>query len=215
MAEEAAVDIVVGMRDEASQQMQNLQKNTQDAAVSTESMGWELGSTSEFLNEYHVQTNQATIQTLQFNLALTSMGSALTAVGSLMNQVDNEAAKMAANFLTTTGAILSTTSAVMQMIPYIKQMVQWFRNLAITQAIMRSLQGPAGWAILAGAGVAAAGAVYGINRLTGAWGGGGGGGGSGGTTVIQTPAFAGSRADARKFGSEMQNYQRQNTRVGR
>jgi hypothetical protein len=138
MAQEAAVTVVMRMRDEASQGMQNFGANTQ----------------------------QAQIESLQLNSALTAMGSALTGVGSLLNQLDSPMAKVAATTITTAGAILATSSAIIQAIPYIKQMTASLRNMAIAQALVRALSGPAGWLTL-GAGLAIGGAAaYGISRAT-------------------------------------------------
>lgn len=136
MAQEAAVTVVMRMRDEASQGMQTFGKNTQ----------------------------QAQIESIQLNSALTAMGSALTGVGSLLNQLDSPMAKVAATTITTAGAILSTASAITQALPYIKQLTSSLRNLAVAQAIVKALSGPAGWLTL-GAGLAVGGAAaYGITR---------------------------------------------------
>jgi len=147
MANEAAVTVVLRMQDEASTQMENFGKTTQ----------------------------QATIESLQMNVALTAMGSAFTAVGSLVSQLDNPVAEMAGNFLMTAGAIMTTVSAVIMMLPYLRQLVAHLRNVAISQAIVRALSGPAGWiglGIAAGAGVGIAVATM------------GGGGGPSQVTVV-------------------------------
>lgn len=138
MANEAAVTVVMRMRDEASQGMQQFGKTTQ----------------------------QAQIEAIQFNAALTAMGSALTGVGSLIGQIDNSAAKMASTFLVTGGAILSTTSAIIQAIPYIKQLTSSLRNMAIAQALVKALSGPAGWLTLGAGAIIGGGVAYGISRTT-------------------------------------------------
>lgn len=184
MANEAATTIVLRMRDEASASMQN----------------------------FGQETTEARLASLEFNSALTAMGGALTAVGSLVGQLGGENAKMAATFITTAGAILTTTSAIIQSIPYIRQMITWIRNLAIAQAVLRALSGPAGWVTL-GVGLAVAGAATaGIMAATGGFSGGGGGG----TTVnVNSQAFAGNEAEARKFGSKVQRFSREGERLGR
>lgn len=161
------------------------------------------------MNQFGQTTQQATIQSIQMNAALTAMGSALTGVGSLLGQVDTPAAKLASTFLTTGGAMLSTTSAIIQMIPYIKQMITWLRSLAVTQAIVKALSGPAGWATL-GIGLAVAGAATaGIVAATGGFGG-------GGTTVnVNSQAFAGNTAEARKFATKINRFGREESRIGR
>lgn len=167
---------------------------------------------SAAMNQFGQTTDQATIQSIQMNAALTAMGSALTGVGSLLTQVDTPAAKLAGTFLTTGGAMLATTSAIMTMIPYIKQMITWLRSLAVTQAIVKALSGPVGWAQI-GIGMAVAGAATaGIIGMTGGFSGGGGGG----TTVnVNAQAFAGNTSEARKFASKIQRYSREESSIGR
>ncbi len=147
MAEEAAVNVVMRMRDETSADLANV--------------GATMGQTE--------------MQALQLNVALTAMGSALTAVGSLVGQLENPTAKMAATFLMTAGAMLSTVAAIGAMIGPVRMLIQQLRNLAIAQAIVQALTGPVGWAKI-GIGLAVAGvATAGIVGLTGGFGGGGGG----------------------------------------
>jgi len=183
MADEAIVTIVARMRDEASPKMSQLGKTT--------------------------ETSQMTMA--NFRMTLVAVGSALTAVGSLLGKMDNPAAKMASNFLLISGAMTSTVGAIFNMIPMIRQLITWLRTLAITQAIVKSLAGPVGWAQLGiGLGVAAA-ATAGIVAATGGF-----GGKQGATIVnINAQAFTGSRADARKFGSQIKQIQVSETRLGR
>lgn len=154
-------------------------------------------------------TQQAEIQSLQLNAALTAMGGALTAIGSLLGQLDNPLAKTASTFLVTGGAILMTAAAIGTMLPFLRTMIATLRTLAIVQTIVAALTGPVGWARIGiGLGVAAA-ATAGIVAATGGFGG-------GGTTVnINTAAFMGSDADARKFSEKVQRFNRENERLGR
>ena len=145
MADEAAVNLIMRMRDEASDDIANL------------------GSTMA----------NTEVQAFQMNLALTSMGSAMTAVGSLVNQLDNPIAKMGATFLMTAGAMMTTVSAIIQMMPYLRSLVTMLRSVAVAQAIVAALAGPVGWAKIGiGLGVAAA-ATTGIVGMTGGFSGGG------------------------------------------
>jgi len=145
MANEAAVTVVMRMKDEASAGMQQFGQTTQ----------------------------QTEIQALQLNAALTAMGSAFTAVGSLVGQLENPLAKTASTFLMTGGAILSTVAAIGTMLPYIRTLITSLRALAITQTLVAALSGPVGWGRLAiGLGIAA-GATAGIVAATGGFGGGG------------------------------------------
>lgn len=161
MANEAGVTVVLRMRDEASAQMESFGQTTQ----------------------------QTQIEALQMNAALTAMGSAFTAVGALIGQIDSPMAKVASNFLLTGGAILTTTSAVIQMLPYIRQLIAHLRTLAIAQAIVQALSGPAGWI---GLGIAA-GAAGGIALATR-------GGGGGVSTTVVNNNIQGSVITERQLG---------------
>lgn len=163
------------------------------------------------MQQFGETTTEARIQSLEMTTALTAMGSALTAVGSLINQIDSPAAKMAATFITTAGAIMSTTAAIMMALPYIRQMITWLRNLAVVQSVVAALSGPIGWGKLAiGLGLAAAGtaAVYGMT-------GGFGGGGRTQVVNVNSQAFAGNEAEARKFGSRINRFGEQEQSIGR
>ena len=186
MADEAAVNVVMRMRDEASADLA------------------QVGGT---------MANTET-QALQLNLALTSVGAAFSAVGALVNQLDNPMAKMAATFLMTAGAMMTTVSAIIQMIPYIRQLITWIRNLAIAQAILQALSGPKGWVTL-GVGLAlAGGATAGIVGMTGGFGGGGGGGGT--TNVnINAGVLMGDETQARQLSQMVKRNIDEDTRLGR
>ena len=185
MANEAAITIVGRMRDEISDKMGNLASNTKHAEVNM----------------------------MNFKIGLTAVGSALTATGALINRIDSPLAKNAATWLLTAGALFSTTSAIIAMIPVIRNLITWLRSLAIMQTIVKALSGPIGWAQVGiGLGIAAAGtaAIYGMSAMAR------GGGTGGGTTVnINSQAFAGNTAEARKFASKIQRYSREETRLGR
>jgi len=156
-------------------------------------------------------TEQATLASLDFSMTLTAVGGALTAVGALVNQIDNPTAKLAATFFMTGGAIMTTTSAIIQMIPYIRSLITWLRGLAVTQALVKALSGPVGWAQL-GVGLAIAGAATaGIYAMTGGF------GGPRTTTVnIQGgPLVMENDAQMRKFAATINDAQRRDERVGR
>jgi hypothetical protein len=130
MANEAAVTLIMRMRDEASPEMKKFAGTTQTAAL----------------------------ESFRFNLALSAIGGALTSLGALVGKADSPAAKLASTFLITGGAIFQTTAAIIHMIPYIQQMITWLRSLAVAQALVKALQGPIGL-IGVGAAIGAAGAV--------------------------------------------------------
>ena len=182
MASEVSTVMVLRMRDEASAQLTNFASTTE----------------------------QATLASLNFSMTLTAVGGALTAVGALVNQIDNPTAKLAATFLMTGGAIMTTTSAIIQMVPYIRTLITSLRALAITQAIVKALSGPVGWAQL-GIGLAVAGAATtGIVAMTGGF--------SGGATTVTIqggPLVMENDAAMRRFASIISDAQRREAKVGR
>jgi len=183
MADEAAVNLIFRARDEASDDIANM-------------------------GETMAQTE---VQSFQLNLALTSMGSAMSAVGSLVNQIENPVAKMGATFLMTAGAMMTTVSAIIQMIPYIRSLITMLRGLAIAQALVAALAGPAGWVKL-GVGLAVAGAAAaGIVGMTGGF-----GGGRGGSTVnINNPVLMGDASTAKQLSRMVKQNIDEDTRLGR
>jgi len=182
MADEVSTVMVLRMRDEASAQMKQFAGTTQEAALAS----------------------------LDFKMTLTAVGGALTAVGALVNQIDNPTAKLAATFLMTGGAIMTTASAILQMIGPVKQLITWLRTLAVTQAIVKALSGPVGWAQI-GIGLAVAGAATaGIMAMTGGF-----GGGSTNVNIQGGPLVMSNDSDMRKFGAAISESQRREQRVGR
>lgn len=187
MANEAAVTIVARMRDEASGKMANLGKQTQ-------------------------QTN---VNMTDLRMTLTAVGSAFVGIGSLLGKLDNPLAKTASNFFLIGGAIGSTAGAILNVIPYIGKLITWLRNLAIVQTIVKALSGPAGWVQL-GVGLAIAGAATaGVLAMTGGLRGSTGGGTTAQVVNINSQAFTGNDAEARKFASKVQRYSREESRLGR
>ena len=182
MADEVSTVMVLRMRDEASAQLTN----------------------------FAATTEQATLASLDFKMTLTAVGGALTAVGALVNQIDNPTAKLAATFLMTGGAIMTTTSAIISMLPYIRTLITSLRTLAVTQAIVKALSGPVGWAQL-GVGLAIAGAATaGIMAMTGGFG--------GGTTTVKIeggPLVMENDAQMRKFAAIINESNRREGKVGR
>ena len=140
MADEAATTIVLKMRDEASQKMNNFGDTTQ----------------------------AVTLESLQLQVALTAVGGALSALGGILGMIDNPAAKAAQTFLMFGGALFSTAAAIGTVIPVIKSLVGSLKSLAIIQTIVKAMQGPVGWAQigigLGIAGVATAGIIAMSNR---------------------------------------------------
>jgi len=183
MADEVSTVMVLRMRDEASAQM----------------------------TAFAGTTEQATVASLDFAMTLTAVGGALTAVGALVNQIDDPTAKLAATFIMTGGAILTTTSAIIHMIGPIRNLITWLRSLAVTQALVKALSGPVGWAQL-GVGLAIAGAATaGIYAMTGGFGG-------GRTTTVNIqggPLVLENDAAMRRFSDQITDAQRREEKVGR
>lgn len=186
MADEAAITIVTRARDEASAKMNNVTNAMEKQALTAQNL-------------------QAT---------LTATGGALTAVGSLMGQMESPAAKLASTFMVTAGAILSTTGAILAALPMIRQLITTLRSLAIVQALVAALSGPAGWGTLAIGLALAGGAAAAIYGISGGFSGGGSRSQSAQVVNINGPVM-GNDADARRFSRRMQTIQREETRLGR
>lgn len=134
MVDEASVVIVAKMRDETSGKMANLSATT--------------------------QKTQANMQSLA--LTAVAVGGALTALGGLLGQMDDPLAKTASKFLMIGSSLIQTAIAIALIIPLLEGLAvaTWLVNAA--QTVWLALQGPRGWAILAGAGVAIAATVGGM-----------------------------------------------------
>ena len=147
MADEAAVTIVMRMRDEASAKLKTV------------------GTTMQ----------NTTAQAFQFQLMMTTVGSALGAVAGLLNQLDSPMAKSAAKFFAIGSAALLMGSAIWQLRAPLVALIGWFRGLAIAKAFVLALSGVGIPMLLAGLAIGGAAAV-GITAATGGFGGGGGAG---------------------------------------
>jgi len=162
------------------------------------------------MNNFAVTTEQATMASLDFQMTLTAVGGALTAVGALVNQLESPTAKMAATWLMTGGAMMTTVSAIISMLPHIRSLITSLRALAVTQAIVKALSGPVGWAQL-GIGLAIAGAATaGIYAMTGGFG--------GGTRTVEIkggPLIMENDAQMRRFASVINETNRREARIGR
>jgi hypothetical protein len=189
MANEAAVTMVMRMRDEASPKLKNV------------------GQTME----------QTQVKSLQFGLALTTLGSAMGALGGLMGQIDHPMAKMLQNFLMLGSAAILSISAIGQLIPVLKGLTGVTRALAVAKAFLLGLSGPAGWAML-GAGLAlGAGAAVAVTAATGGFSGGAGTpAGQGNVTHVNINGpVMGNEQEARQFARKIQSFNREDSRVGR
>lgn len=210
MADEVSTVMVLRMRDEASQQMNSFAQTTDQATVATGSLSETTAGASSQLTSLTTTTEQATLASLNFQMTLTAVGSALTAVGALVGQLESPTAKMAATWLMTAGAMMTTVSAIIAMLPFIRNLITSLRALAITQAIVKALSGPVGWAQL-GIGLAIAGAATaGIYAMTGGFG--------GRTTTVNIqggPLIMENDAQMRRFANEITEAQRREEKVGR
>lgn len=210
MADEVSTVMVLRMRDEASREMNSFAQTTGQATVATGALSETSKDASSQLVNLTGTTDQATLSSLNFQMTLTAVGSALTAVGALVGQLESPTAKMAATWLMTGGAMMTTVSAIISMMPHIRNLITSLRALAITQAIVKALSGPVGWAQL-GIGLAIAGAATaGIIAMTGGFG--------GRTTTVNIqggPLVVENDAQMRRFASAITEAQRRDERVGR
>ena len=140
MADEAAVNIVLKMRDEATPQMQKFGQTMQTT----------------------------TTQSLEMSVGLVAIGGAMTALGSLLNQIDNPMAKTAANFLTIAGGVLQTVVAIKLALPLIAQLTTALLAQAAVRSFLAALSG-IGIARVIGAVAITGVAVAGIAAATGAF----------------------------------------------
>jgi len=136
MADEAVVTMVARMRDEG-------------ASAGLRSMGNTVASETMRLND--------------FRMTLVATGSALTAIGSLANRSNNEFLKQASTWLMVAGAMSTTTGAILHMIPMVTRLTASLRQMAVVQAILKALSGPAGWVTLGVGAAVGVGAVAAIN----------------------------------------------------
>lgn len=185
MANEAAVTMVMRMRDEASPKLKNV------------------GKTME----------QTQVQSLQFGLALTTLGSAMSALGGLLGQIDNPMAKMGQQFLMIGSAAILSISAIAQLIPLLGGLTKALRSAAIAQAFLAAVSGVGIPALLAGLAIGA-GAAVAITAATGGFSGGGGGAGNVTHVNINGPVM-GNEQEARQFARKIQSFNREDARIGR
>lgn len=185
MADEVASTIVLKMRDEASQKMENFGDTTQTVAM----------------------------ESLQLQVALVAVGGALSAVGGLLGQIDSPAAKTAQTFLMFGGAVFSAAAAIGAMLPVIRSLITSLKALAIVKAIVAALSGPVGWATLGiGLGIAGA-ATAGIIAMTGGFG--GGQARTTNVNIRGGPLLMDDDAAMTRFGRRITEVQDQDKAVGR
>lgn len=134
MANEAGLVVAVTMRDNASAQMQQFGRTT----------------------------DQTRLRALELKTAVMGMATMFSYASSLLTQIDNPMAKSAASFLRTAGYALHTATAISFMLPQIRSLITGLRTLNVTLAVTRALSGPWGWVGL-GVAAAAGGGLIGMN----------------------------------------------------
>lgn len=137
MANEAAVAVVVRMRDEASPKMQQFGQNMNKASQSMQ---------------------QTQVAALEMKVAVLAAAQVFSQLSSLLGQIDNPAAKAASRFLNIANYIILTGVAIQTFLPMIKSLIIQLRSLAVAKALVSAFSGPVGWIGL-GVGAAAVGGV--------------------------------------------------------
>lgn len=135
-----------------------------------------------------VRNNQTAFSDLA--MGATFMGTALIGMASAMEKSNSETIKGLGSTLSLVGGIMSAVGAATYFVYSVGKMVEALKALNIMLAIRNALQGPTGWAVLGGAAIVGAGAIYGISKVTS--GGSGGGGRSETTNVTVHQHIAGS-----------------------
>ena len=77
--------------------------------------------------------------------------------------LDMDTIKFTASVIAGVAAFVLTIKTLVKVAKAVKGFIKLLRELAVAKATVTAFSGPAGWAMLAGAGIAAAGAVVGIN----------------------------------------------------
>lgn len=233
MADEAAITIVMRMRDEASQKMADFGAKTQELETQLTEAGTIMGVAGAAMVAMTVMAAKAADENGELAAAFAEVKEeagefmkqvgegvlpillvlldVLTSVLKIMNMIPAPVLKIAGAIGFMGGSALLAIGALLMFIVTMGKLVRAYKEIIKLQIVQKALtMGPLGWAAIAGGLAVAGAAIYGVSQLTSS-----SGGDRGGNVIIQSPAFTGSRADARKFGTDMQTYQRQNTRVGR
>jgi len=152
-----------------------------------------------------------------------------TKLFDILNMLPAPIVRIGGSLLLFGGGLLAVIGSIFLFMATIGKLIKALKELAIAQVVLKAFSGPIGWGQIAiGAGVAAAGvgAIVGLTRFAG----GVPSGPSPATVVAAQPvmqrgpsptvninaqAFTGSRADARKFGADIQRISRSEQRLGR
>ena len=163
---EAAVTLVMRMRDEASAGLANFGQTASQSTVATSTMKTSLNSATGEMDKFGKTAESARLPASRFRYETIALGAAMSSVGGLIGKINSPAAKMVGNFLQISGAILLTVSSIAHVLPYLSSLVNSLRNVAIMQSIVKALSGPAGWLTLGAGLVAGVGAGYAISSAT-------------------------------------------------
>ncbi len=125
---EAALSILLTMKDEASSKFVNVNKN--------------------------IHINRVALQ--QLATSVTYLGATFLGLGIAMDKMNNPFAQSVGHMFMMVGAIASSVGAAAQFIASIGKMVKALQSLHLMQILTQAFSGPVGWASL-GVGVAVAG----------------------------------------------------------
>lgn len=92
-------------------------------------------------------------------MGVSHLGMTFLSLGVAMQSTNNELMKSVGQTFAMLGGFLSSVAAAFQFVRAIAMMVDALKKLQQAQIISLALSGPRGWAILAGAGIAVAGAT--------------------------------------------------------
>ncbi|MFA5429850.1 MAG: hypothetical protein WC329_01670 [Candidatus Omnitrophota bacterium] len=166
MANEAAVVVVAKWKDEVSTGLKQFGEMTAQAATNTTAVGSSVKGAATEIKNYGDTTESARLPASRFRYETIALGAAMSSMGNLIGKIDSPAAKMVGNFLQIAGTVSLTVSSIIHLLPYLSSLAASLQKVAIMQAIVKALSGPAGWVTL-GVGLAAGiGAGYGISNAT-------------------------------------------------
>lgn len=166
MGNEAAVTLVMRMRDETSANLSNFGHTASQTSMQTAALKTNLKGTGDSIDEFGDRADHARLPATRFRYETIALGAALSSVGNLIGKIDSPAAKMVSNFLQISGTAMITVSSIAHLLPYLSSLAASLRNVAIMQSIVKALSGPAGWITLGAGIVAGVGAGYAISSAT-------------------------------------------------
>lgn len=232
---DVVLGIILQLKDEATSQLNNFTKNVSDhrremRRASTEAIMYGGAITALAVLAAHA-ADSSNMMGSAFNRTKAELGSLMKTIGEgalpiivvflnslngllkIINLIPAPLLQSAGAVMLIGGSMLVAFGTILKFILVLQSLKKAMLELAVGQAILKALTGPVGWAQIGiGLGIAAAsvGAIYGLSRM-----GSSGGAPAAQTVNINSQAFAGSKVEARKFGTTIQQITREGTRIGR